>query len=76
MQTSLAWPISLRAHSLESGWRPKPGRVDRHFEISLSLGREHIWHHIAEWLANDAPCGSNSKKPDRAITSGLPTIRK
>src|SRR5216683_7518236 len=59
MQTLTAWRTSLRARSLELGWRPKPARVGRHFFGILQLLREErTWHHIAEWLANDGPSGT------------------
>src|SRR5882757_11289730 len=66
-----AWRTSLRARLLESGWRPKPARVARHFEISPSLRQERTWHQIAERHPSDA-CGSSSSP---AIQETGPTLR-
>jgi len=48
MRIWTAWRTSLRARLPESGWRPKPARVARPFEISPPLRQERTWHQIAE----------------------------
>jgi hypothetical protein len=38
----------LRIHSQESGWRPKPVRIGRHFVRLQPLPEERSWDRIAE----------------------------